>query len=49
MLVRYPTFDQGNGYVGAEAAVDDKWIARLFRELVQGWAERETGKVHYLG
>lgn len=49
MLVRYPTLDQSNGYVEPKAAVNDKWIARLLRELVQGWAERETGTVHYLG
>lgn len=49
MLVRYPTLDQRNGCVGSKAAMDDKWIAQLLRELVQGWAERETGTVHYLG
>lgn len=49
MLVRYPTLDQGNGYVGPDASADDRWIAQLFRELVQGWSERKTGKVHYIG
>lgn len=49
MLVRYLTLDQRNGYVGPEAAVNDKWIARLLRDLGQGWAERETGTVHSLG
>lgn len=48
MLVRYPTLDQRNGYVGPKAAMNDKWIAQLLRELVQGWAERKTGTVHYL-
>lgn len=49
MLFRYQTLDQRNGYVEAKAAVNDSWIARLLRELVQGWTERETSTVHHLG
>lgn len=45
----YQTLDQRNGYVEAKAAVNDSWIARLLRELVQGWTERETSTVHHLG
>lgn len=49
MLFRYQTLDQRSGYVEAKAAVYDSWIARLLRELVQGWTEREISTVHHLG
>lgn len=49
MLFRSPMLDQRIGYVEPKAAVNVSWIARLLRELVQGWTERETSTVHHLG
>lgn len=36
--LRYETFQVGNGYVGAEAAEDDSHVNRLYRSLVNEWA-----------
>jgi hypothetical protein len=38
MKLRYETFQQGNGYVGAEAVSDAKHVAELFNDLKTGWA-----------
>ena len=35
---RFETYDAGNGYVGAEAAADQKFIEELF-DAIQHWKE----------
>lgn len=37
MRMRYETFDRGNDYVGAAAASDEEFMARLFASLVAEW------------
>lgn len=49
MKLRYETFQQGNDYVGAEAATDDVLMGRLFDSLVKEWpAPFVPGKVRYI-
>lgn len=33
LLFRLETWDAGNGYVGAEAAKDEKWVKRIYECL----------------
>ena len=42
---RWETFIAGNGYVGPEAAEDEKWVAEVFRRLKTDW---ESGRKGYL-
>ena len=48
MAVRFPTYEQGGGYVGPAAADDDVHIAYIYKELLRGWANRKTGHVIYM-
>ncbi len=44
---RLETYDEGNGYVGLEAAEDDDYIDRLYDELVKAWNDNRTGYIDY--
>lgn len=37
-LVRFETFQAGNGYVGPEASASDDWITDAFDWLTREWA-----------
>jgi hypothetical protein len=41
MAVRFETFGQGNGYVGSQAAKDDRFIAEVCRRGLEGLASPE--------
>lgn len=34
---RFETWDRGNGYVGAKAAADPKWVGRIEAALRKNW------------
>jgi hypothetical protein len=36
-VLRYETFQCGNGYVGQKAAADDGFMQRLFNSLMEEW------------
>jgi hypothetical protein len=38
LLLRYETFMQGTGYVGHQAAEDEKFVGRIFKSLQSEWA-----------
>jgi hypothetical protein len=38
LLLRYETFVRGNGYVGQQAAEDEKFVDRIFKSLQSEWA-----------
>jgi hypothetical protein len=38
LLLRYETFVQGNGYVGQQAAEDEKFVERIFKSLQSEWS-----------
>lgn len=42
---RFETCDAGNGYVGPEAADDDKYINDLYNGLIKTWQSNRTGYV----
>lgn len=49
MRLRYETCDQGNGYVGQEAAEDLSLMTRLFKSLVKEWScLTPSAPVHYV-
>lgn len=37
LLFRFETWDQGNGYCGAEAAGDDAWVRSVYDDLKENW------------
>lgn len=37
VLFRLETFSCGNGYMGPTAAVDEKWVKRLYKALLKNW------------
>lgn len=37
ILLRYETFRQGTGYVGQQAAENEKFIERMFKSLQREW------------
>src|SRR5262245_30465164 len=41
-LVRFETFEAGNGYVGEEAAASDEWITDAFNWLLRDWTAANT-------
>lgn len=49
MRLRYETCDQGNGYVGPEAANDVPMMSRYFTSLIAEWRDRRMdGRVEYV-
>lgn len=51
MLMRYELWQQGNGYVGENAAEDIKYILRMLESLVKEWKECAVNKptgIHYI-
>ncbi|WP_294154985.1 hypothetical protein [uncultured Clostridium sp.] len=42
---RFETCDAGNGYVGLEAAQDDKYIDALYNGLIKTWNANKTGYI----
>ena len=49
MAMRFETFDQGNGYVGREAAEDAGWVKTVFSVLVREWPTAlRSSDVHYV-
>ncbi|MEX6503919.1 hypothetical protein [Pseudomonas zhanjiangensis] len=38
VLFRFPTWDAGNGYVGAEAARDVEWVKKILEALQRNWS-----------
>ncbi|MEB2498545.1 hypothetical protein [Burkholderia cenocepacia] len=49
MRMRYETFQQGNGYVGAEAAADDGFMGDVLAALVKYWGGKHMpGRVTYM-
>ncbi|MGU7780669.1 hypothetical protein [Burkholderia sp. PU8-34] len=49
MRMRYETFQGGNGYVGAEAAADDRFMKEIFVALLKYWGGKHTpGRVTYM-
>ena len=47
MKFRYESLQQGNGYVGPEAAKDDFWVSILFDHLTSDWAQDRNGLIDY--
>ncbi|UEP39989.1 hypothetical protein [Burkholderia sp. B21-005] len=49
MLMRYPTFEQGAGYVGAEAALDDELMKDVYATLLRYWkGDHIAGEVTFM-
>jgi hypothetical protein len=49
-LVRFETFQAGNGYVGAAAAADDQWLTDAMDWLTRDWtAAKAHGKPVMIG
>lgn len=49
LLLRYETFVQSNGYVGQQAAEDEKFVDRIFKSLQSEWATvTEKSSQHYV-
>ena len=42
---RYETYMEGNGYVGAKAALDKKHVEPLYKSLVESWAANKKGYI----
>jgi hypothetical protein len=47
MAVRFETFGHGNGYVGPDAAGDEKFISDTLNDLARVWPHRQAGRVIY--
>ena len=47
MKFRYETYVRGNGYVGAEAARDERWVAELHRDITRDWAAARKGYIDF--
>ena len=41
LKIRYETSAAGNGYVGEDAAKDDKYMGRIYKSLVKEWANAQ--------
>lgn len=49
MQVRFETFGEGGGYVGPDAAADDKFMADTFGRLVKAWTPPfRAGQIKYV-
>jgi hypothetical protein len=49
MQVRFETYSQGTGYVGSEAANDNKFIANVFNSLLKVWPKaKNQNRVEYV-
>jgi len=49
LLLRYETFVRGNGYVGQQAAEDEKFVDRIFNSLQSEWSTvTETSPQRYV-
>ena len=46
MKFRLESLGCGNGYTGAAAAEDEKWIERLFAVLNKSWEANATGYIY---
>lgn len=42
---RLETLHRGNGYAGAEAAMDDSWVGRIHRALEENWKDGTRGYI----
>lgn len=49
LLLRYESFRQGTGYVGQQAAEDEKFVDRIFKSLQSEWSTvTETSTQRYV-
>ncbi|CNK96636.1 MULTISPECIES: hypothetical protein [Yersinia] len=48
MAMRYETFQQGNDYVGKDAAGDTTHVSRLFNDLINEWGKYSGKGVTYI-
>lgn len=49
MAMRYETFDQGNDYVGQNAANDTNHVTRVLKDLQDAWSNYSGQGVTYIG
>ncbi|MBW5824045.1 hypothetical protein H0I68_03065 [Yersinia kristensenii] len=49
MAMRYETFQQGNDYVGKNAAQDHGYVSRLLNTLLSEWKQYPKQGVRYIG
>ena len=49
MAMRYETFQQGNSYVGQDAANDMEYVEKLLKDLLIEWPLYNGKSVRYIG
>jgi hypothetical protein len=49
MAMHYETFQQGNGYVGQNAANDLVFMDQVLRDLINSWANYSGIGIKYIG
>ena len=45
LAFRLEAYCQGNGYTGAAAAKDDKWVTKVFRALRANWPQPRSSYI----
>lgn len=47
LAFRFETWDAGNGYCGAEAASDDKFVNEVFEDLKENWPNPKSTYIDF--